>query len=288
MHLKRIFLLGMVGSLAAAALAGIYAFLFGRFSELEVRILLTTLTIGLFSLTALGAAIVSERGVWRPAMYVAFGVSGFGVIYYLYLIWLHELMFPQGPYWDGHWRLTALTAVWAVALPHMGLLALAPQRDMLHWARLLAITFVALLGLTISGAVLSELDAVDGMVIARAIGVCAILAALGTITVPILARVQRIDKTLQTESTSMSLQLTCPRCLHAQTVQSGHARCEKCRLKFHIEIEEPRCPDCNYLLHMLTEPVCPECGRALDHDSVPAPAPPPRRRLATVHERRAL
>jgi len=59
----------------------------------------------------------------------------------------------------------------------------------------------------------------------------------------------------------------------AQTVQSGHTRCAQCRLKFHIEIEEPRCPKCNYLLHMLTEPRCPECGGALGAEELAASGP---------------
>ena len=34
----------------------------------------------------------------------------------------------------------------------------------------------------------------------------------------------------------------------------------RCGLKFHIRLEEPRCPKCDYLLFMLQSDRCPECG----------------------------
>jgi DNA-directed RNA polymerase subunit RPC12/RpoP len=41
----------------------------------------------------------------------------------------------------------------------------------------------------------------------------------------------------------------------------GDSKCGNCGLKFRIEIEEPRCARCGYLLWQLTERRCPECGQ---------------------------
>lgn len=277
MKLTRVFLLGTAVSLTLAAAIGIYAFLFGQFGDLESKLITTTLSIGLFSITALGTAIVYERGRWRPVMLVAFMVSGFGLLFYLYVIWLHEYVVGRSYYYSSEITQTMLlTAVWAFALPHMGLLGLAPRSaELLRWTRLLSIVFVFILAGLISAMAIIEPAGRDEEIWLRAIGVFAILAGLGTLVTPILVRVQHIDRTTSTESTALSLSLTCPRCLTTQTLDSGHARCGHCRLKFHIEIEEPRCPKCNYLLHMLTEPVCPECGQPLSAEELATSAPPP-------------
>ncbi|MFW6060941.1 MAG: zinc ribbon domain-containing protein, partial [Phycisphaeraceae bacterium] len=238
------------------------------------RLILTTLSVGLFSITALGAAVVFERGRWRPVMLAAYAVSASGLLLYLYAIWLHE---RTSYYLPGELFAKAMfiMAVWAIALPHMGLLGLAPRSaPLLRWVRRGAILAVVTLAAVFTRAILLNFERDEDLWL-RAIGVLGILSGLGTLTVPILARVQRIDQTANTESTPLRLSLTCPRCLTTQEVDSGHARCATCRLKFHIEIEEPRCPACNYLLHMLTEPVCPECGRQLGPEEVAAQAPGP-------------
>lgn len=264
MQLKRLFLLGMAGSLTVAALAGVYALTFGQFGEMEWRIIATTLSVGLFCLAALGAAVVLDRGRWRPAMMLTLGLCALGLVVYVGVIWLYEHLERIGYFNDAFiFRTMFVLGVWAVALPYMGLLALAPRTaGLLRWARLLSIVFVGLLAFNLTAVVVWEIAAI------RSLGVMAILAALGTISVPILVRVQRIDSMMQTESTPLAVQLTCPRCLCTQRVQAGHSRCTSCRLKFRIEIEEPRCPGCNYLLHMLAEPVCPECGRTLGMDEL--------------------
>lgn len=270
MHLKRTFLLGMVGSLTLAAMLGIWAFLFGAYGYVQERLILTTLSVALFSLTCLGAAAVYERGRWRPLMCAAFALNAVGLVVYLLVIWVE---FFQG-YWidEAVAKFMFLVAVWAIALPHAGLLAVPRFAGALPWAQRAAVMAVFSLAGLVTFATLTEL-AGDEDLWFRVIGVLGILAALGTISVPILARVQGIDKLANVESTPMEVQLTCPRCLTQQTLPTGPSRCRSCRLKFEISIEEPRCPGCNYLLHKLTEPVCPECGRKLGRDEIADPAP---------------
>lgn len=86
-----------------------------------------------------------------------------------------------------------------------------------------------------------------------------ILGLAGSITTSILSKFYSIKSEEMTEFTP-SLHLTCPRCLTPQEVLVGESACCHCRLKFKIEIEEPRCNQCGYMLRGLTRPICPECG----------------------------
>ena len=54
--------------------------------------------------------------------------------------------------------------------------------------------------------------------------------------------------------------VVCPCCGLDQTVPLGTSSCSACGLRIHLRIEEPRCPDCDYLLYRLTSGRCPECG----------------------------
>ncbi len=268
MKLKRTFLLGLVVSVAIAALFGIFALVTGRrIGDFEYKIILSTMSVGLFSLTSLVAALVHERGVWRPMMIVGFFVSGFGLVTYLLAIWLLLDLLPyQSEKYLG--KLMGIQVVWAIGLPHAGLLALtAFDRKVFRWVRFLSILMVMLLAGFITLIVIWSPD-FGHDVYRRLIGVLSILVAAGTITTPVLQKVVGLDRAAAVQTTKLELQIQCPRCLTMQTVQTGHSRCVQCRLKFEIDIEEPRCPKCQYVLHQLTKPVCPECGCALNPDEL--------------------
>ncbi len=268
MKLKRTFLLGVVVSVALAAVMGIFALVTGRrIGDLEVKIILSTMSVGLFSLTSLVAALVHERSVWRPAMVGAFVASGFGLVTYLLSIWL---LFDALPYQYEEYlaRLMGVQAVWAIALPHAGLLALSAfDRPVFRWVRFVSIFMVMLLAGFITLIVMWAPHYGEDLYM-RMIGVLSILTAAGTITTPVLQKVVGMDRAASVQTTKLELQIQCPRCLTTQTVATGHSRCVHCRLKFQIDIEEPRCPKCQYVLHQLTKPVCPECGCALNPDEL--------------------
>lgn len=263
MQLKRTFLLGVIGSLSLAALLGIWAFLFGNFGDTEFKIIMTTLTAALFSMTSLGAAVVLERGRWRIGMIGTFALSGLGLVIYLLMIWIE-------PSWQWYWyewtfKVMVIIAVWAVALPHMALLSLATLKGLYRWVRRGAVGAVLSLATLITLGVIFEPNE-DFWI--RLVGVFGILTALGTIIVPVLVKVAGIEQESGVESTPLDIKITCPRCLLEQTVTSGHSRCAGCKLRFEIKIQEPRCPKCDYLLHKLTAPVCPECGQSLGDEEV--------------------
>lgn len=168
MKLKRTFLLGLVVSVGLAALMGIYALISGQLmGDLEGKILLSTMTVGLFSLTSLVSALVYERGVWRPAMVAGLAVSGWGIATYLLGIWiLFDLL--SYPHQEHLGKLMSIQAVLAIALPHAGLLALTKfDKQPYRIIRLLSLLVIMLLAGVLMLAILVEFFFPRGFVFSR-------------------------------------------------------------------------------------------------------------------------
>jgi hypothetical protein len=87
-----------------------------------------------------------------------------------------------------------------------------------------------------------------------------ILTAAGTLAMLVLARLNKQLERKQELSDIKQLTLICPGCETKQTVDVGDSACIACGLKFSIKVEEPRCPQCDYLLYKLQSDRCPECG----------------------------
>ncbi|MCC6680680.1 MAG: hypothetical protein IT445_07240 [Phycisphaeraceae bacterium] len=267
MQLKRTFLLCVIAAAATAALFGIWVLLFERFFGIEEEVWGTLGSIVLFCLPAMASAALAERGHWRRLMRATIVLCLLSMGWYLFIVWFHDWI--DDWLWDDDWMWKSMfvQAWWALGLTWMGLISVRPLRiGWPRWAQLLTLLAGFLLASVLTAAVITEFDYHD--VTTKTMGTLGILAALGTVVVPILVRIDGLDKVSGTESTPLALQITCPRCLLEQTVRSGHSRCQQCRLKFHIEIEEPRCPQCGYLLHMLEKPVCPECGAKLGTEEI--------------------
>jgi hypothetical protein len=97
--------------------------------------------------------------------------------------------------------------------------------------------------------------------LARAAASAGILAICGSLAVLVLAAINR-----RTERPRVLFQgvtqftIICPVCGSKQLLPVGDARCAKCKLVIRARFEEPRCPNCNYVLLMLESDRCPECG----------------------------
>lgn len=244
----------MIGSLALAAAVGVFALLIDPdFSSTTARILGTTLTVTLFSLTALGCAVAWERDHWRRVAGVGFVISALSFIVFLPGIWLDMPRDWEEPVYKamGH------GATWSVYLALVCLLALARLKQRWRWTRYATQISATLLGLLISGLIVFEPNDDEW---ARALGVLAILTGCGTICVPILHKLSAMPPGEQLATTALILGITCPRCEQTQEVPAGRSRCGKCGLRFNIQIEEEACSGCGYPLYKLTSDRCPECG----------------------------
>ncbi len=96
----------------------------------------------------------------------------------------------------------------------------------------------------------------------RAFGALGVLDACGSLSLLIAGKLKQIGKVERLASTSARVDIRCPRCAKAQVLDTGPSKCSACGLKITIEIEEPRCVKCDYLLWQLPSRCCPECGTA--------------------------
>ncbi|MHC4141142.1 MAG: hypothetical protein ACYSUF_04405 [Planctomycetota bacterium] len=91
----------------------------------------------------------------------------------------------------------------------------------------------------------------------------AILTSCGALALAVLARLnRRVDFESLTRAFA-DITVVCPRCRKKQSIGLGGAACKFCSLRIEVQVEEPVCRECGYLLYQLTSDVCPECGTAI-------------------------
>lgn len=259
-RLKRTLLWLFVASLSLAALMGVLAFLGAdRLGLRDERLHFTNLAFAFASLTALGCALSLEKGRARPVC--AFGLLASAVSFVLNEMLIWDLWSTNWPDTERLGRAAAIAATWAIFCPHFALMSFARPGRRLAWV-ILATRIVATLLAFLLSAIFAS-DSGDNELVFRSVGVLATLTLLGTITLPVLHWIAGMRAREDVATTSLPIVLTCPRCGHTETRHAGRSACSKCGLRVRIEIEEERCPKCNYVLYQLTSDRCPECGATI-------------------------
>lgn len=264
MSVRRIVLFGFLGVIGFAMAIGIAALLFpgGWVSD---ELMFTIFISSLYAFGALVAATVA-RAMKRTlgVCLTLFGVS-LGIV--LAAIWTESTAS-----WETTERMfrSGSTLVFAaIALVHRMIFAPMTMRS--------TIGRIALRTTLISAPILAALLAFIlwaeswfdfDEFIARLIGVVAIIMTGSSAASGVFWFVERRPEHDEpgTMGQSVPVVVGCPRCGGSVECASNRdARCESCRLKIRVEIEEPRCA-CGYLLYQLAGENCPECGRAIDED----------------------
>lgn len=222
----------------------------GRLGEEAGRACFTTGALLGFYVLAIPGGVLAEGTTRRALGGATLAACALGLTLVTFCIWAD----PSG---DTFAKVTAIAAIVAFSLAQTSLLArlvLGPGRGGLLYGVLGLVWATALL----AGVMIAyELDEDFYF---RALGALGVLDASGSLALLILSRLQRVSRVERLESAAARVELRCPRCLVQQTVDAGSAACRACGLKLRIEIEEPRCTTCDYLLWQLPERRCPECG----------------------------
>lgn len=182
----------VIVSLSIAALLGIVTLFTGEFGDVQAKILLTTLLVAAFAITALCHLAVVGRSL-RIVGYVGIGASALALVLGLILIWVS---------WDNWSEVFSYVAqafgvlsILAASLAQANLLLLlaARQQRVIRIGLYVTLGAIALLALLLSLTIITEGDipGSDGDLYWRFIGVIAILDVLGTIVLPVLGRVYR-------------------------------------------------------------------------------------------------
>lgn len=181
---RRVIVTVTIVSFSVAALLGVLALLGGDFGDTQVRVLLTTVTVGVVSIGVL--CYLSVAGTPFQAVGVLGGVAVLvPLATALLLIWAEE---PIGRNDDAVWEAFGVGAIVAGTLAQACLLLAIAHRKSPVVRVLLALTLVlaGLLAAIMSALVLGALP--DEEYVARGFGVLAILDVLGTVVVAALAK----------------------------------------------------------------------------------------------------
>ncbi|MFT7615962.1 MAG: hypothetical protein ACI8Y7_000789 [Candidatus Woesearchaeota archaeon] len=183
-NFKKTFLVALIISLSISALIGIFVFLLGNFGETELRLLLTTLTIGGYSLTGLCCSVLYEQKRFIPLAVSGIVISIIGFFYTVLAIW--ELVDLNTQF---SWKALIFFIVLSVSIAHICLLLLLKSDHLAVNGSLSAtIIFIAIVALMLIILILNDFDNV-GEFYFRLLGVFAILDVLGTIVTPILNKI---------------------------------------------------------------------------------------------------
>ena len=156
---------------------------------------------------------------------------------------------------DG--KATAVVCFVAFSSAHTCLLVRVPGAGKIGWLLNAVIACVWAVATTVSVMVIWEIEDEFWF---RVLGALGVLDASGSLALLIVVKLRQVGGIQKLQSAAARVELRCPRCATMQTVDAGASKCGACGLKFRIEIEEPRCATCDYLLWQLPERRCPECG----------------------------
>jgi hypothetical protein len=179
--LKKLFLYALIVSVCASAVLGIIAILSGDFGDLQVKVLLTSLTISGASLAGLccGAAFEAHRGRYFACAGMLLGAVAALLI--LIGIWGEVSQ-------DAFWKATATVSVFAAGFAHTCLLRLARLSRRYLWTFWAAYVLVFGLCTIISGMLWVEPQNDWSF---RIMGVNAILVGAVSLLIPIFHRLSR-------------------------------------------------------------------------------------------------
>lgn len=229
MSLKRIALWFLIVSVGASALLGMIIVLAGTFSEIEVRIVVTTLTVSVTSICALAAGALWESGRKKPLALSGIILAVLAAFLVILGIWIRTSD-------EEYWKFNASVGLVAVATAHACLISLASLSRSFAWAR--AAVYIAVYAL--AGEVIYLMywqPQPDGIV--RVIGATSIVVAALTIVIPIFHRLSRRESETAgpvTERGRLAAEITCPQCGSQQPNAASEIECGNCGCRFLITV----------------------------------------------------
>lgn len=221
----------ILGSIAVNAVIGVAAIVGGDFSDLDGKILATSLSVTGASVLALGNIAASSRKnlYYVPEFGAAAGVVGFALL----------VAFIWGDFDAGDVGKSAATGILLGAgAAHLSLLSLGRLAPRYLVVLRAAWALAAVLGAMVIAAIWVD-DVMDSDAFVRSLGVAIVLLAALTLAVPVLHRAsksERVSEEQRVEPSGVALRY-CPNCGSA-SVQPGvgsSSRCQSCGAGFNVQ-----------------------------------------------------
>jgi len=227
---RRAVLRAFLVSVFVSALVGVGVVIAGDSSDFVVKTFVSSLAVSGASLLALcGAAQFEATGDRFPAV-PTIAAAAVALLLTLLGIW--------GGVKDGDfWNFLATAWITGAVGAHTALLGLArlARRHLFvaGWTDLV----VYLLGLTATIMIWGDVHSEVGV---RTLGVLSILAAAGTLAVPVLHRMNKDDVAAAVEADSRApVPMLCPACGARDEAPLGRVECRSCGAVFRVELERP-------------------------------------------------
>ena len=210
------------------------------------------LVVGGMAVVSLLGLDAGTRRLWRWVGIAAGAVAG--------LMWLIDIWIGTGS--DLGYVIFCVLLSAAAVTAHANLALLCTLTDVQRWVRW------GTIGTGMLTACLLDLLALDDKfplgieddLFARFAAAAVIAAGCGTLALFVLAILNRRGKAEASSPELGELSLICPRCGRKQTSPVGRSICAGCGLRITVNVEEPRCSECDYLLYGVHCKRCPECG----------------------------
>jgi hypothetical protein len=182
--IKNLFLKGLIISLSASGLIGIFIFLFGEFGDTEVKLLMTTLSVGICSLTGLCCASIYSSAKYRKFSMLGIATAGLCFLFSLAAIWSN----PKDI--QVVWKIQLTILVLSITFAHISLLLnIKPTKKLVKFILIFTLLFISIVAAMLLLLIFGGFEDTDFFF--RLLGVFAILDVLGTIITPILNRTQK-------------------------------------------------------------------------------------------------
>jgi hypothetical protein len=177
--LRRLFLYLLIGSVAVSAVVGIGVILLGNFGHIEVRVLMTTLTVTATSVCGLACGAYYETGRGKRLPMAGIALSIVAALMCFLIIW--DALDDSEVFIKSFLTATLLAA----GCSHLSLLSLARLDKRFAWTRVAAAACVSLLAAILLYILWFEPSG-DSDLVYRVLGVLAILVASITVVTPVL------------------------------------------------------------------------------------------------------
>ena len=228
---KKLALWFLIVSVAISAALGIIAISTGNFGWVEIRIVLTTLTISAASICALASGALWEGRGQRILPLAGIVLALMAAVLLISGIWLEAEA-------QEFWRFAFSVGVVAAATAHACLLSLAKLARRFNWAKVITLIAIYLLAFLIVSAIYIEPRGDFGF---RLIGATSIVVAALTIMMPIFHRLSREDPSLAADERDaverrLFATITCPQCGATQPNSLTETECDKCGCRFALKI----------------------------------------------------
>jgi hypothetical protein len=199
---RKLFLRSLISSLVVSALVGIFVILFGDFGETEAKILLTTCSIGIYSLVGLCTSALYEN---KKSSFGLIGtyVSLLAFIYTLTMIWV---TFPEEMIYS---HLLGLFMVASFSFAHSSLILLInTNQKIIKMSKYLTVILIFIVASMLTYLIFQDFNIykhihirlffqdffIDEELFFRLLGVFAILDALATLLTPLLKKLIKQSK----------------------------------------------------------------------------------------------